>query len=274
MTNDSLSPDHQSLDPIHPWRTKWRRLRFEITSALAAQPWVYLAVLQIYLHVFRRNPIGSAVDRNTEIVIEGFPRCGNTFAVFAFRQAQNRLRNIAHHCHSSPQILAAARRKIPALVLVRDPHGAATSYLVRCPYLTAGQVLKQYVRYHQQVRFYSNSFVVATFDEITTDFGAVVRRVNEKFDTDFDEFEHSEENVAECFRQLDEFNKTESKDPAVRVAWINRPTAAKKALKLEAARKIDAPEVAHLLNEALQIFEEFRSWSGAPGDEIFSRQSE
>ncbi|MBI82950.1 MAG: hypothetical protein CMJ81_07120 [Planctomycetaceae bacterium] len=274
MTNDSLAPDDQSPDSIHPWRTKWRRLRFELTSALATQPWAYLAVLQIYLRVFRRDPIGSAVGKNTEIVIEGFPRCGNTFAVFAFCQAQTRLRNIAHHCHSSPQILAAARRKIPTLVLVRDPHGAATSYLVRCPYLTAAQVLKQYVRYHQQIRFYSNSFVVATFDEITTDFGAVVRRVNKKFGTDFDQFEHNEENVAECFRRLDEFNKTESKAPAVRAARINRPSAAKEALKLEAARKIDAPELAHLLNEALQIFEEFRSWSGATGGETFYRQSE
>ena len=40
------------------------------------------------LYSARRRYRGLLVDENTQLVVEGFPRSGNTFAVFAFRYAQ------------------------------------------------------------------------------------------------------------------------------------------------------------------------------------------
>ena len=39
---------------------------------------------------FRQNNKKILVTNNTDIVIEGFWRCGNHFAVFAFQNAQKR----------------------------------------------------------------------------------------------------------------------------------------------------------------------------------------
>ena len=46
--------------------------------------------------------------------------------------------------------------------------------------------------------------MVATFESVTSDFGGVVRAVNERFGTEFAVFEHTDENVARCFARIDE----------------------------------------------------------------------
>ena len=59
------------------------------------------------------------VDRRTQIVIEGFPRSGNTFAVVAFQQAQRESVRVARHLHMREQVIRAAKWGIPTLLLAR-----------------------------------------------------------------------------------------------------------------------------------------------------------
>jgi hypothetical protein len=49
------------------------------------------------------------------------------------------------------------------------------------------------------------------FDDIVADYGRVIRRLNEKFGTDFDEFVHSDENVETLLR--------DHRGPARRPPW-------------------------------------------------------
>jgi hypothetical protein len=49
------------------------------------------------------------VDRRTQIVIEGFPRSGNTFAVVALQQAQRESVRVARHLHMPEQVIRAAK---------------------------------------------------------------------------------------------------------------------------------------------------------------------
>ena len=49
-----------------------------------------------------------------------------------------------------------------------------------------------------------DALVIATFEEVTSDFGAVTHRVNERFGTRFREFEHTEANVEQVFALIDE----------------------------------------------------------------------
>jgi hypothetical protein len=59
-----------------------------------------------------------SVSRTTQLVIEGYPRLGNTFAVVAFLQAQKEDVRIAHHLHAPAQVIRAARWRIPTIVLI------------------------------------------------------------------------------------------------------------------------------------------------------------
>ena len=67
-----------------------------------------------YLQLARRRKGRAVVGPDTELVIEGFPRTANTFAVFAFQTAQARPVRVAHHLHAPIQVTVAARRPPPA----------------------------------------------------------------------------------------------------------------------------------------------------------------
>jgi len=71
-------------------------MRFALRAALGQHPWLYFALQ--HLRPSRRHLL---VTKDTEIVIEGYPRSANTFAVVAFLLAQGHPVKIAHHLHVS-----------------------------------------------------------------------------------------------------------------------------------------------------------------------------
>src|ERR671917_4320 len=95
----------------------------------------------------RPNYRDLLVDRRTQIVIEGIPRSGNTFAVVAFEQAQRESVRIAHHLHMPAQVMRAARWHIPTLVLMRKPADAVLSLAIREPRISIRQAMKHYVSF-------------------------------------------------------------------------------------------------------------------------------
>ena len=76
--------------------------------------------------------------------------------------------------------------------------------MIRQPRVTARQWLKTYAAFYERLMARATHFVIATFEDVTTDFGAVIRRVNERFSTDFREFDHTPSNVEMVFALIDE----------------------------------------------------------------------
>lgn len=172
----------------------------------------------------RRRAVNLLADENTEIVIEGYPRSANTFAVVAFRLAQNRDVRIAHHLHAPAQVIWAARRNLPALVLIREPADAVLSLLVRDPSVSITHELRRYARFYSTLEPCRQEFVLATFEEVVNDFGLVIARVNARFGTAFDLFEHTEANVGEVFRVIEEINVGRASHRTIAENTIARPS--------------------------------------------------
>jgi hypothetical protein len=174
------------------------KLRYEVQTIVAQHPAIALPLARLRGH-------GVPLGPRTEIVIEGFPRSANSFAVAAFARAQGRKPEIAHHVHAPAQILGAAHRNVPAIALIRNPEDAVLEYVIKKPDITIGQALRGYVRFYEPLLACRGAFVTGLFDEVTSDFGAVIRRVNERFRTSFTEFEHSEENARATLDELDRY---------------------------------------------------------------------
>lgn len=139
---------------------------------------------------------GALIEPSTNIVIDGYPRSANSYAKFAFEIAQGTSEGIAGHTHSAWLLGEAARRGLPAMVLVREPGAVAASMVQMVPGLEVGTVLDGYLRFYNSVKQVRHRLVVASFEEVIEDFGAVIRRVNNAFDVDFRPYERSEENEA------------------------------------------------------------------------------
>ena len=142
---------------------------------------------------------------------------------------------------------------VPTLVLVRDPEGSVLSHLVREPWVTVGQALASWVRFYEHVVPWRDGVVTAAFDQVTTDFGAVIRDVNERFATGFAEFEHTDTNVERCFSVIEQRNH--ARYGSVREQMIARPSAEREALKDDARRRYEDERLAGLRGRAADVFQ-------------------
>ncbi len=131
----------------------------------------------------------------TELVIDGFPGTGNSFASNAFKLSQRRRVALAHHLHSPAQIVKATRLGLPTLVTIREPAAAVLSVTSRWPYLTARHTLRNYLLFYDLVLPFAGGFVLTDFEHTIHHLGRVIEALNARFSTDFTPFEYTEENM-------------------------------------------------------------------------------
>jgi hypothetical protein len=194
----------------------------------------------------------------TAIVIDGFLRSGNTFSVAAFLVANGRDHHIGRHLHGAPHLLRAARLGIPALLLIRRPSDAVTSYLVRRPALTASDAALEYLDFYRTAWRARDHFVVGLFDEVVTDFGSVIRLVNARFGTDFKVYEPTPENDREVFLIVEEMNRLECRGQLVE-SHVGRPSAARESDKARVRQLLQAPRARALLARADDLYARYEA---------------
>jgi hypothetical protein len=224
-----------------------RRALYRTKTRVAARPRLALPIARIRGH-------GVPVSRDTDIVIEGFPRTGSSFAVAAFDMAQPRKVRVAHHVHAPAQVLAAVRWGIPALVLIREAEDAALSLVVRSPELSLEDALTGYVRFYRPLVRVRHAFEVATLEEVARDFGEVTRRVNQRFGTSFAEFEHTEANAARCLELIEWDYLTRLPPGEGFERSVARPSEVRDRLKSELREGLDAPALTALRSRARGLF--------------------
>jgi hypothetical protein len=255
-----------------------RRARHRLRAHVSGYPAVYMPWAR---HKFP-GPSGDreVISSQTGLVIDGYTRSATTFAVYAFQLSQEQPVWLAHHLHASAQLLTAARHGVPALALIREPRGAILSQLIREPHKALRDALAAYSRFYTRLLPYRGSFVVGEFEEVTHDFGAVVRRLNAHFGTSFAEFVHTEANMRECF-ELIKLRGTDSPTlfgfesgtvsrdqlrrelPALacspmldaKDAWI--PSGDRERAKAALTEQWRRPSLARLRDQAEQVYQEF-----------------
>ena len=197
-----------------------------------------------------------AVRPDTEIVIEGFPRSGNSFAVLAFEVSQATPVKIAHHLHAPAQVIRAAKFKIPCVVLIRNPIDAVSSLVVRESCISIDAALREYICFYGHIDPFRQHFVLAVFENVISDYGTVVAMVNQQFGTDFEIFQHSAENVQKIFGMLDglEYIKKQEKVDETKVA---RPSDRRKAEIKKVQQEIGLNRYHAQLRRAEKLYEQF-----------------
>ncbi|MEZ5142812.1 MAG: hypothetical protein R2726_09880 [Acidimicrobiales bacterium] len=199
--------------------------------------------------VLRATPLGVSrrLTDTTDLVIEGFPRSGNTFAYFAMRLASGDRLRIASHVHTPSQVKAAVALHLPTMLVVREPRDTVVSLLIAAPHVAFRAAIAEWIHHHRELLAYRNGFVVAGFDQVTHDLGRVVERVNERFGTDLPRFEPTPANTDAVFAAIEEHHQrvhggTENVVP--------RPSPARQAERRWLLEQLAAPRFDELWAEA------------------------
>jgi hypothetical protein len=228
------------------------RLRYRVMMWLARRP-------AFAMPLARLRGEGELVAADTDFLIESFPRSASSFALAAFNLAQEPARlKVAHHTHAPGHVIAAIRLGVPALVLVRDPEGAAVSSVIRHPGRTFAGVLHGYLDFHEPLLPHRGDLVVGMFAEgAGGDVGRITRRVNARFGTAFAEFEPTEENVARCMREIDEDWRARRGGGEHLERIVPRPSEMRDGMKDEVRERYRREVPVRLRERAERLYEAF-----------------
>jgi hypothetical protein len=202
----------------------------------------------------RLGRYGHPLSHDTEIVIEGFPRSGTSFAVAAFRRAQARPVSIAHHVHAPGHAIAGIRSGVPALVVIRSPEEAVPEFARSKPNLSVSSIIRGYVRFYESLLPFRGGFVVVRFEDVLTDFGSVIRRINERFGTSFAKLEATRSNVNAVHADVErDYGERKGSAPAILQTKDDRR---KDPLGDRARTEYKRNDLAVLRNRARTVYEE------------------
>jgi hypothetical protein len=215
-----------------------------------AYPFVYAPLARVR----HRDRDDWSVRRDTELAIEGFGRSGSTFAVDAFEFAQSKPVRLAHHTHAAAQVIVAVRWQIPTMLIVRHPGHVVPSHMARRD-IGPRPPLVAWIRFHERVLPYRDGLVVTPFEEMTTDLGSVIRRVNQRFGTDFGVFENNPESEAAVFDRIEARNRRRfGVGSPEGERSLARPTAEREARKQVLRAAYEAPGLTSLRARAERVY--------------------
>lgn len=229
-----------------------KRVRYSLQMLFSTIPWLYIplyGLLGKHQHLL--------VGKDTDIVIEGFPRSGNTFSVAAFEWAQERTFKIAHHLHASAQLIWAVNHGIPAVALIREPESAVISLVIREPHLSLDTALREYVRFYNSLLPFKNKILTSNFNDVITDYGSVIKNINDKFATNYNIFIHTPENVDEVFDLIQHYAIKESEKNALDENKVARPSENRKEHARELKAKLQNGKHFRLLEQAKFLYRQF-----------------
>ena len=176
-------------------------------------------------------------DARTGIVIDGYPRSANTFAVAAFHLTNPEV-VISSHLHSWRAIRRAVELELPTVVVIRPPLRAAASLMVYHPGLHARAALRLYLEFHQRLDDVRESLVISDFARTTGAFGDVIDEVNRRHGTAFTRYDGGEEADAAVTAEVEAMARAHHKRVTENI--VSRPSDARQesiGLALEALER-------------------------------------
>lgn len=183
--------------------TRWDTIRYITKGRLRF--WFSEVTPQIFsLAEKLKNGVDSrTVGANTDIIIEGYPRCGNSFVFSVVLKRSDRPLHIAHHIHLPVQIKLGVALSLPVLALVREPESAIRSFVAL--QLQAGiregkfqdlsdadliirvrEAAHYYVQFYERIVEIKQGFLLAQFELIVRDFSKVLTALNTCYGFNFD----------------------------------------------------------------------------------------
>lgn len=147
------------------------------------------------------------VDKGTNLVIEGYPRCANTFAVTALMEMARRDLNVAHHLHYPIQVSYAVKNNIPVMLLIRKPEDAIVSLVIREGY-SLSLAMNMYIDFYTTLIPYKDSIFVSGFDSVTKNVYSELNKFNRDFKLNFKS--HTIFSDEEILGKVEKWNEVDS----------------------------------------------------------------
>lgn len=226
------------------------------TIYLRIRWWLGKREVTLWCLRFRKDLAYLLVSDQTDVVIEGYPRSGNSFAEEAFLSAQKDIPvQMASHLHFPGQVARAVRLKKPCMVVIRQPIDAIASLLIYCrENYSTRQAIREYNDFYELVLRKRNAVFIARFEDIRTDFGQVMLQFNDRFGCSFIPFDHTPENEQRCFEHLKRLADEKYGASSDSMMRASTPSPERQLLKEKVLHKLASDSYREELEKAQSIY--------------------
>lgn len=198
----------------------------------------------VYFGLFgwRKSVRRLRAHKDFDLVVEAYPRSANTSSMYALFYAQGNDFKVGHHLHVPAHVKYAVSRKIPCLVILRNPIDCVASLMVGRNGGDPSALLKHYVDFVATVDRCGNRVVVAAFDDIVkSGLGFAVNGVNERFGCSFSVPSGSLEEKAWVEQRITEWNNVHCGGDLNRISIPNE-TKRRRSEEMKLRIRSEAPE--------------------------------
>lgn len=131
------------------------------------------------------RPAKKLATPDKKLVVEGFPRSGNTFLSDFILVTQPKGFAFAHHTHLAENVLMGVDNGVPAIVLVRNPVDAISSFVVYSD-KSISFAAKKWLTFYQKMTPFTDTLLLVSFDTITQNPMSILEAANQKFSLTLD----------------------------------------------------------------------------------------
>lgn len=192
---------------------------------------------------------------DTQLLVDAFPRCGNTFLYHLLRETQKPEIRIAHHMHSAGHLALGEQLGVPTVTILRKPQAACISYIIRNSKVTAKQSLLDYLYFHTTLARLSGVLIIP-FERLVKETDDVLRQISQQYSVVQHATVDAEvlENVAQRVSVADKRDRVRRNDSRNAQFTAGKPNASRASLKAQRGEEIDA--YPKLLSRCNDIYEQ------------------
>tara|TARA_Y100001935_G_C17248698_1_gene479769 strand:- start:88 stop:756 length:669 start_codon:yes stop_codon:yes gene_type:complete len=155
----------------------FENLRYELRSKYRSSEYF------IYFNKVRYPK--KCINKNTNITIDGFERSANTYSLYYFKEL-NKDTKIAHHSHSYQQMIHSLEKKIPTILLIRNPYDAIiSSYIYHFQKVPVQLLADTWINFYKPLIPFKDNLIVSDFNTTISNFSKIISLANDKYDTKF-----------------------------------------------------------------------------------------
>jgi hypothetical protein len=133
--------------------------------------------------ILEKLPKKKVANNDKRLVVDGFPRSGNTFLADAIVVSQGQDFKFAHHSHLPENLLLGIELGIPSVVIFREPLQAIGSFMLYSEQNEV-QATKRWIRFYQALEDSIDKLAVVSFEDIVKRPKATLSAISSAFDLD------------------------------------------------------------------------------------------
>ena len=194
-------------------------------------------------------------DRSLRLVVDGFPRSGNSYTTKMIIASQGEGFHFLKHPHCPAFLIAAAEVDVPGVLTLRQPVDSVISWVIFMRDLSLEDVLKLYIDFYRVLLPIRTQLLVLNFTTITKDFGTVFKLMNQRFALNLNEPENLEECDKKAMALIDQHyvDRKEGYDPL----QVARPHPKRELMKGPLRDELMTKRYADLLAECEELYASF-----------------